>query len=171
MSTPADQTLDRMLRHMAWANQAVLSALGQLNAEQLTWREPGSDVSVAEIAEHLVTAQRWYVWRLAESAYEVKDPPVPKQPSEFAELARLMAEADAQIRAAAALPDAQTRPYQRGDNEVVTRARSTIIAQAIHHATEHRAQIADSLAANGLKLIDLDELDLWAYGSFEGLGA
>ena len=41
---------------------------------------------------------------------------------------------------------------------------------AIHHATEHRAQIAGALAAHGIDAIDLDELDLWAFGDAEGLG-
>ena len=49
--------------------------------------------------------------------------------------------------------------------------RSTIVGQAIHHATEHRAQIAAALATNGIDAIDLDELDVWAYGDAEGLGA
>ena len=53
----------------------------------------------------------------------------------------------------------------------VLRARSTILGQAIHHATEHRAQIAGALATNGIDAIDLDALDVWAYGDAEGLGA
>ena len=53
----------------------------------------------------------------------------------------------------------------------VLRARSTILGQAIHHATEHRAQIAGALATNGIDVIDLDALDVWAYADAEGLGA
>ena len=46
---------------------------------------------------------------------------------------------------------------------MVKRWRSTILSQSIHHATEHRAQIASALEAKGFKPVDLDELDLWAY--------
>ena len=52
-----------------------------------------------------------------------------------------------------------------------SRARSTVIAQAIHHATEHRAQIAGALATNGVDTIDLDALDLWAYTEAEDVRA
>ena len=51
------------------------------------------------------------------------------------------------------------------------RARSTVLAQAIHHATEHRAQIAGALAAHGIDAIDLDALDLWEFADAEGRGA
>ncbi len=47
--------------------------------------------------------------------------------------------------------------------KLVKRWRSTILSQAIHHATEHRAQIASALEAKGFTPVDLDELDLWAF--------
>jgi hypothetical protein len=67
-----------------------------------------------------------------------------------------------------AVPDGPS-PSPKPENP--TRARSTVLAQAIHHATEHRAQIAGALAAHGIDALDLDELDVWAYGDAEGLGA
>jgi uncharacterized damage-inducible protein DinB len=51
------------------------------------------------------------------------------------------------------------------DGATVTRARSTIISQAIHHATEHRAQLISALEAKGFTSINLDHYDLWAYSS------
>jgi hypothetical protein len=50
------------------------------------------------------------------------------------------------------------------------RARSTVLGPSIHHATEHRAQIAGALVAHGIKALDLDALDVWALGDAEGLG-
>ena len=41
--------------------------------------------------------------------------------------------------------------------------RSTIITQAVHHATEHRAQAISALEARGYKAVNLDDFDLWAY--------
>jgi uncharacterized damage-inducible protein DinB len=113
-----------------------------------------------------VDAQRWYVWRLAQDACD--DSEVPTSGDAIRELAKLMATADSRIREEAALPDGITQ-YER-EGRLITRARSTIIAQAIHHATEHRAQIADTLAAHGIMLINLDALDLWSFGTAEGLG-
>ena len=37
------------------------------------------------------------------------------------------------------------------------------VAEILHHATEHRAQIASALEARGFVAVDLDELDLWSY--------
>jgi uncharacterized damage-inducible protein DinB len=51
---------------------------------------------------------------------------------------------------------------------LVKRWRSTILSQAIHHATEHRAQIASALEAKGFAPVDLDELDLWSYEIAKG---
>ena len=39
----------------------------------------------------------------------------------------------------------------------------TVVAQIVHHATEHRAQIADILEVNKISTIRLDSLDLWSY--------
>jgi len=37
-----------------------------------------------------------------------------------------------------------------------------LVNQAIHHATEHRAQIAGALAAHGITSVDLDAIDVWS---------
>ena len=74
--------------------------------------------------------------------------------------------ADAALRDQAHLPEGVCH-YRRPDGTEVTQFRSTIAAQAIHHATEHRAQIADILTEHGIKAIDLDDLDLWAFAQFE----
>jgi uncharacterized damage-inducible protein DinB len=60
------------------------------------------------------------------------------------------------------LDDIQIEFKNYSDN-MVKRWRSTILSQAIHHATEHRAQLASALEAKGFKPMDLDELDLWAF--------
>jgi hypothetical protein len=44
-----------------------------------------------------------------------------------------------------------------------TQLRSVLIAQAVHHAQEHRVQIAGVLASHGHNIINLDELSLWFY--------
>jgi len=49
------------------------------------------------------------------------------------------------------------------ENKLVKRWRSTILSQAIHHATEHRAQIASALEAKGFAPVNLDDLDLWEF--------
>jgi uncharacterized damage-inducible protein DinB len=75
--------------------------------------------------------------------------------------------ADARLRQASLLPEG-TIP--RRDDPTRSHTRSTVLGQSIHHATEHRAQIAGALVAHGIKALDLDELDVWALGDAERLG-
>lgn len=166
--TENNALIDRQFRHMAWANQWVLELLSQAEPEALAYCAPGSDWSVARIAAHLVDAAGFYAGRLDGQGFldYVK---VPETGVELTVLAEQIAGADLRLRDAAQLPEG-VAVFTRDSGEVVQRARSTILAQSIHHATEHRAQIADALAAYGTPLIDLDDLDLWAFGGHEGLG-
>jgi len=164
----ADRTLDRLLRHMAWANAALFAQLARQPDATLALASPGNEWTVARIAEHLETAANRYAARLEGVARPDGLAPPPTTAAEVAELAARCASYDARIRAQAALPDGVAGYSDPGSE---TRARSTIVGQAIHHATEHRAQIAGALATNGLDVIDLDALDVWAYGEAEGLGA
>ena len=57
---------------------------------------------------------------------------------------------------------------QEIEGKSVTKLRSTIITQAVHHATEHRAQLIDALEYKGYKVINLDDIDLWSFESAVG---
>ena len=168
MSDPTpDPTLDRLLRHMAWANAALLARLAELPVDDLALASPRNEWTVAMILDHLVSAAGRYAARL-EGAPRPDRATSPATAAGLAALAPDCAEYDARIRAQAARPDG---PCDYADHSTGDRARSTVVAQAIHHATEHRAQIAAALATNGIDAIDLDALDLWSYGEAEGLGA
>lgn len=167
MTDPTDPTLDRLLRHMAWANAAVIARLTELPVGTLALASPRNEWSVMMIVDHLVSAAGRYAARL-EGAPPPERAAAPANPAGLTELAADCAAYDARIRAQAAMPDG---PADYADLSSGPRARSTILGQAIHHATEHRAQIAAALATNGIDAIDLDALDLWAYGEAEGLGA
>lgn len=119
------------------------------------------------ILAHLVSAAGGYASRL-ERVARPPDPEPPASAAQLAEIASRCAALDARLRAQATQPD-DLVAHPNPDRPA--RARSTILAQAIHHATEHRAQIAGALSTNGIEAIDLDALDLWAYGEAEGLGA
>ena len=162
-----DPILDRLLRHMAWANATLFTRLAELPDEALMLAAPRNKWTVTRILTHFVMAAGGYAARL-----EGVPPPEPITPpatsTELAEVATRCATFDARIRAQAVVPDGSEESPYRGK---IRRARSTILGQAIHHATEHRAQIAGALATNGIDAIDLDALDVWAYSDAEGLGA
>ena len=168
MTAPTpDPSLDRLLRHMAWANATLIAQLADLPDSALALASPRNEWPVARILNHLVSAAGGYAMRL-EGGPRLASTTPPTVAAELAALAARCAGFDARLRVQAALPDG-TAAYA-GPDEVV-RARSTVVGQAIHHATEHRAQIAGALSTNGIDAIDLDALDLWAYGEAEGLGA
>ena len=169
MNNNSDAALDRLLRHMAWANSRVLSDLDQLPPEILDLHAPSDpDWPVGSIARHLVEAAGFYCRRLgaAVPAFTFDDD---SSLSDLAQLAVACQGFDVHLRQLASEPESMTT-YSRDGGLVVKRARSTIIAQAIHHATEHRTQIAGVLSNHGIREIDLDTLDLWSFGDSEGLG-
>jgi uncharacterized damage-inducible protein DinB len=159
----ADPTLDRLIRHMAWANAALFARLATCSDEDLALAAPRNEWSVARILAHLVSAAGRYAARL-EHLPRVDEAQPPTTVGELAALAALCAGYDVRLRAQAAVPDG---PASFAEPDADVWPRSTVLAQAIHHATEHRAQIAGALATNGVDLIDLDAIDVWAFTEAE----
>ena len=159
-----DILVDRLFRHMAWANSYTFDQLAKLSEVELALTAPRDDWSAAAILEHLTAA------RYADVLDGLGEPPttVPKNSTEVSALKELSATFDARLRECAKTPEGLTR-IPVGDKQIY-RSRQTILAQALHHATEHRAQIAGIYASHGMKIIDLDEIDLWAFANYEGLG-
>jgi uncharacterized damage-inducible protein DinB len=152
---------------MAWANASLIASLAELPDSALALAAPRNEWSAASILAHLVSAAGGYASRL-ERVPRPPDTEPPMSVRQLDEIAARCAAIDVRLRAQAGLPD-ELVPHPHPERPA--RARSTILAQAIHHATEHRAQIAGALSTNGVDAIDLDALDLWAYGEAEGLGA
>ena len=158
--------LDRLLRHMAWANQKTIAHLETLPEESLGAFATKSEWHVAEILHHIVDSADHY-------AYRISGVPSLTQPGEdcidgvkvIADLARIAEQAravDLALLECVKLDDIEL-VFENYEDKQVKRWRSTILSQAIHHATEHRAQIASALEAKGFTPMDLDELDLWAF--------
>jgi uncharacterized damage-inducible protein DinB len=161
--TTTDPTLDRLLRHMAWANARLFDVLAAGSDEDLALAAPRNEWPAGRILAHLVNSAGNYAARL-EGQPRVEQAAVPTSVGELAALATLCARYDARIRGQAALPEG---PASYADPGSDVWLRSTVASQAIHHATEHRAQIAGALATNGVDTIDLDALDLWAFTEAE----
>ncbi len=162
-----DPTLDRLLRHMAWANADLIARLAGQPDDALVLAAPRNEWSAGRILVHLVNAAGGYASRL-EGVPRPTDLQTPTSVTGLAELGTRLADFDARLRAQATEPDVLV-PHPDPARE--PRLRSTILAQSIHHATEHRAQIAGALATNGNNAIDLDAIDMWEFGEAEGLGA
>ena len=157
-----NETLDRQLSHMAWANTQMFTVLSALPAEALSYTSPGSEWSVGAIAHHLATAAENYAQRLhGEPRAEKRE--LPTTVADLAALAAAVKVADAKLRAGAQLPGDEVLTWISFGGEELSVPRWVLVNQAVHHATEHRAQIAGALAANGDTSLDLDALDVWTY--------
>jgi uncharacterized damage-inducible protein DinB len=158
-----DPTLDRLLRHMAWANALLIDRLSEQPDGALELTAPRNEWSAGRILAHLVNAAEGYSSRLA-GLPRAPDIEPPTSTAQLADIGARLATIDARLRSQAVEPDvlvAHPNPARPQD------LRSTILGQAIHHATEHRAQIAGALATNGNDAIDLDALDVWEHADAE----
>jgi uncharacterized damage-inducible protein DinB len=159
-------SMDRMLAHMAWANQKTIAHLQTLPEDSLAAFATNSEWHVAEIIHHIVDSADHYAFRISGVIALTKpgDPCI-EDVLAIADLARVKEQAaivDKALLECVKLDDIQIE-FKNYSDKMVKRWRSTILSQAIHHATEHRAQLASALEAKGFKPMDLDELDLWAF--------
>ena len=149
---------------MSWANQFVFDKLGQLTEEDWKLRLTKEDWSVQELANHIVLAAGGYAHRV--SGIAVSTGLDQKMVIPLPDLQKYCAKADEILRIESHKSDEINTYVREGKN--IERSRSTIISQSIHHATEHRAQISDTLKVHGIRILDLDEIDLWAFSDFAG---
>jgi uncharacterized damage-inducible protein DinB len=156
-----DVTTDRLFRHMAWANAYVFDQIAAQPESSLKLAAPNDTWTVAEILEHLTAA------RYADLLDGKGNTPteVPTTIAEVKALKELSATFDARLREAAKNPVGFVE-FTNWEKKHIRRNRETILAQAIHHATEHRAQIAGIFANHGIKAIDLDAIDLWSFANY-----
>ncbi|MEY3185998.1 MAG: hypothetical protein RIR58_734 [Actinomycetota bacterium] len=158
--------LERLLKHMAWANQRTIEHLESLPVEAFKAFASNPDWFVAEILHHIVDSGDHYAYRISGVPVLTKpgDPCIAdvEQLSDLPRIKDQAAQVDAALLECAKLDDIQLE-FENNSGKLVKRWRSTILSQAVHHATEHRAQLAAALEAKGFAPVDLDELDLWSY--------
>ena len=159
-----DVTLERLFRHMAWANNRLFTQLSELPEESLSYSAWNPEWTVGKIANHIVIAQGRFISRL-EKIDPQKEIEFPLTSSGMSQLAIKSLENDAKLLNFIDVPEEMLTFIRYG--EKVSYLSSSVLAQIIHHATEHRAQIADILAVNDLDVINLDDMDFWSFERFE----
>ena len=169
---------EKLLKHMAWANQAIFTKVAELPDSALDAYAVNPGWTAREIVRHITSSATWYGYRLLDqsvisdvekSAWQEKLDATEIPPASMKVMTIILeraSEADALLLEAARLPEGTM--VHETPSGLVTRARSTIISQAIHHATEHRAQLVSALEAKGFTTINLDDFDLWAFSSTIG---
>ncbi len=148
---------------MSWANQRVYAAVQTLPESALDWFIINPEWTAKRILRHILGGSDWYCSLLADS--DMSDLPRPVSMADVREIAVLLQKRDAVLLECSDLEDAPLRI----DSEILRGVflRSTILSQAVHHATEHRAQLIDALDYKGYKSIILDTCDVWSFESFE----
>lgn len=151
--------LERALKHMYWANQEVYKLIIALADEALKAYATDPDWTVGEILRHIASSSGGYGARLKGVDAEVLVLPTTMQ--ELQVIAKQLLSNDAQLLQLASLADEKIAVIREG--KTTHWMRSTIITQAIHHATEHRAQAVCALEVKGFRAVNLDDYDVWAY--------
>ena len=156
--------LNRLLAHMSWANQKTIAHLQTLPEQSLSAFATNPKWQVSEITHHVVEAADAYAFRITGEHPQLPGDSIPEitTTADLALIAKQAEAIDAALLKSVSLDDEQIE-FTNYSGKLVKRWRSTILSQAIHHATEHRAQIASALEAKGFTPVDLDELDLWAF--------
>jgi len=157
--------LHDLARHNAWATAQILAYCRRLDAATLQTTVPGTYGTIAEILRHLINAEASYLRRLSDAW-----PALPWPPDDQAGLEVLTERADLLAatweRFLAGDVDNERLGEARGDaGEVFAVAHGVFIAQALHHANEHRAQICTILGAEGHEPPDVSA---WGYGRATG---
>ena len=148
---------------MSWANQRVYDSIRNIPATALDSFVVNPEWTAGRILEHIVSGADWYVYCL--TGQKLVEFEIPQSLDDVEILATELAKRDALILTES-LKDDELLTIQM-DERVAQHFRSTIISQAIHHATEHRAQLIDALESRRHAPINLDDIDVWAHEYFE----
>lgn len=163
---------------MAWANEQIYTKVAGLPDEALKSFAVNPEWTAAEILRHINSSATWYGWRLLDkSAFTPEETAAWQEKLDRTEIQPVVAQdvlvileqlkrADQVLLEASYLPEGVV--IREFEGKVISRARSTVISQAVHHATEHRAQLISALEAGGFTSINLDDYDLWAFSSHFG---
>lgn len=155
--------MTRAMRHLSWADDRFFAALADLPDEAFAVSYAPDAWSVGRLTTHIVGAAEWYCYCTAGIPWTDLRPAA--SGADVRVLQAHLAELDAVLLEQASLADDRMSFEDEGGPS--SAMRSTLLTQAVVHATEHRAQICCALAANGFDTPSLDDLDLWAFERWE----
>ena len=155
-----DRILLELFRHKTWATLELIALCKTLPDDVLEAAMPGTYGSVRETLRHLVASEEGYFWTVTG---EQIGQPLPLTPVPLEEL-------EARVRRLGPRWEALVEDPARGEREVTTRdgwrtLAAVPMAQAVHHADEHRVQILSMLGARG---VVVPELGVWDYAQQAG---
>ena len=153
--------LVELFGHKTWATAGLLEFCAKLGDDVLDATTPGTYGSIRDTFHHLVRAEEGYFARITGQRFF--------KPLERDQHVRLD-ELAARIKRLGPEWEALANDSAIADRVVTTddgwRLKAAIImAQAVHHADDHRTHILSVLSARG---VEGPDLDVWAYAGANG---
>ena len=154
-----ESLLAEFFRHNTWATLRLLDACESLTDEQLDTTTTGTMGTIRDTLVHIAGAEQRYLNLLSGLP---REEPLERKPfpgvTDLRERAQRTGDGLAKIAARASLKDTIAVPWQGETTQLNV---STVLIQAINHATEHRSHINTILTQLGM---EPPELDGWTYG-------
>lgn len=148
-----------VFRDHHWSNQVKIDFLSTLSEDQLQLTVAGTYGNSLDTIRHLVSSDADYVQIIP----DIPNVPQVAEDGPFGGWDELRNVADAADTALISYVDGLTEDVfflDVDEGETVDLAKSFLLGQIIHHATEHRSQIRTTLSAHG---ITPPEISLWAW--------
>ncbi|MSQ37603.1 MAG: hypothetical protein EXR61_04740 [Chloroflexi bacterium] len=162
------KTLLRLVRHNTWANLQLLAFCARLPQEQLAWTTPGVYGTFQATPQHTISVEHGYLLALTGEM-----PPggmlTPDTGVRLSDLATRAGSNGERLEQALGIAFEPQRVITRRNGGKATAA--IIVAQYIHHGSDHRTHVGTILGAHGVEP-PLDAqgsgFDLWGYGNTVG---
>lgn len=153
-----DDPLTTLFRHNRWANLRLAERCAALTEAQLAASAVGTYGAIRDTLQHVASAERSYLSRIRTGQPYRR--PADAPPMTVAEAAASLADTGAELVEWAGRVGAGETVEVDWEGAPRAVPKALILAQAINHATEHRAQITAILTQLG---IEPPELDGWTY--------
>jgi uncharacterized damage-inducible protein DinB len=153
------------LRHNSWATRQLLAFCGALTPEQLEVSAEGTYGSILATLRHLVGAERRYRMRLAGETPEPVDPTATAGLDDLDRMMEQLSRSWDEMAAGEFAPDRVLSWTSTVSGARQEAAAGLLVAQALNHGNEHRAQIYTVLTTIG---VEPPDLDAWSYGLATG---
>ena len=160
-----------LFRHKTWATLRLIELCQSLAAEDLGATIPGTFGTIRETLRHLVDSEEGYFSILTRERFRTRDEAAAfVRPERVPDGAVMLDELAERIRRLGPRWEDLAQDTDLPGREVTTTdgwriPEAVAMAQAIHHADDHRSHVLSSLGARGVVLPDLA---VWGYAEAAG---
>jgi uncharacterized damage-inducible protein DinB len=155
--------LEDAFRHHVWATLRVIDACRQLTPEQLETSVTGTYGSIIDTLRHTVAADSSYLFVMTRGRVQ----PIDEERMDLGELRETMEAFGGEwsVLLGQDIDPDEILVRTRDDGSETHAPFGIRLAQALHHGTDHRSQVATALTTLG---IDPPLIDVWDYGQAAG---